>query len=85
MSNVAICDARTGDGVFMAVTTSVNGKSLAYLPDSILLERLYDAKGRFSFYGSPTDIKVKKRRINSTNNKLELELQFSNLSQSTNA
>ena len=82
-------DAATGDGIFMAVTPSLTEESTKMasvqdIPNSILLQRLFDPTGRFSFYGPPTDIKVKKRRT-VTDNKVELELQFSNLSQSTNA
>mmetsp|Transcript_6124 Transcript_6124/g.17224 ORF Transcript_6124/g.17224 Transcript_6124/m.17224 type:complete len:319 (+) Transcript_6124:42-998(+) len=77
-------DGKTGDGVFMAVSKSVDGKSLTSLPDAFFLERLFDPTGRFSFYGPPTDIKVKKRTTLS-DSKIQLELSFSNLSQSTNA
>lgn len=76
-------DGKTGDGIFVAVTRSIEGKSLADLPSSFFLERLFDPTGRFSFYGSPTDIKVKRSWIEG-NNRL-IELSFSNLSQSTNA
>ena len=76
-------DGRTGDGAFVAVTKSTNGKSLSELPDSFFLERLFSPTGRFSFYGPPTDIKVKKSKLE--NNQRIMELSFSNLSQSTNA
>jgi hypothetical protein len=67
----------------VAVTKSTNGKSLSELPDSFFLERLFSPTGRFSFYGPPTDIKVKKSKLE--NNQRIMELSFSNLSQSTNA
>jgi len=76
-------DGKTGDGAFVAVTRSTGGKPLSQLPDSFFLERLFDPTGRFSFYGPPTDIKVKKSFTE--NNQRIMELTFSNLSQSTNA
>ena len=83
-------DGRTGDGAFVAVTRSTGGKSIRDLPDSFFLERLFDPTGRFSFYGPPTDIKVKKSMVvaadeSSSNLQRILEISFSNLSQSTNA
>jgi hypothetical protein len=76
-------DGRNGDGAFLAVTRSASGKSLADLPSSFFLERLFDPTGRFSFYGSPTDIKIKTDKMEGNNRYVELS--FSNLSQSTNA
>lgn len=76
-------DGRTGDGAFLAVTKSTGGKSLAELPSSFFLERLFDPTGRFSFYGPPTDVKVKSSRVEG--DRRYIELSFSNLSQSTNA
>jgi hypothetical protein len=76
-------DGRTGDGVFLAVTERADGKSLADLPNSFFLTRLFDPTGRFSFYGPPTDVKVKRSRIEGNNRYIELS--FSNLSQSTGA
>lgn len=79
-------DGKTGDGAFIAVTKSVAGKSLDELPLSFFLDRLFDPTGRFSFYGSPTDIKVKASKVlDASNRKRYLELSFSSLSQSTNA
>lgn len=77
-------DAKTGDGAFLAVTKSAEGKSLSSLPSSFFLDRLFDPTGRFSFYGPPTDVKVKSDTVVQGNNRL-LEITFSNLSQSTNA
>ena len=77
-------DGKTGDGAFLAVTESTNGKSVQELPSSFFLDRLFDPTGRFSFYGSPTDVKVKKSQLTSDGFRM-LELSFSNLSQSTNA
>ncbi|KAL7533534.1 hypothetical protein ACHAXR_006756, partial [Thalassiosira sp. AJA248-18] len=78
-------DGKTGDGAFLAVTESTNGKSLEELPSSFFLNRLFDPTGRFSFYGPPTDVKVKKSTLIDNNNRRMLELSFSNLSQATNA
>lgn len=47
-------DGKTGDGSFVAVTQSTNGKSIGDLPSAFFLERLFDPTGRFSFYGPPT-------------------------------
>jgi len=78
-------DGKTGDGAFLAVTESTNGKSLEELPSSFFLERLFDPTGRFSFYGPPTDVKVKKSTLLDNGERRMLQLTFSNLSQSTNA
>ncbi|GAX28125.1 hypothetical protein FisN_6Lh058 [Fistulifera solaris] len=77
-------DGRTGEGAFLAVTQNTQGKSLQSLPNSFFLERLFDPTGRFSFYGPPTDIKVKSSRMQGDNYR-RIELTFSSLSQSTNA
>mmetsp|Transcript_2404 Transcript_2404/g.3516 ORF Transcript_2404/g.3516 Transcript_2404/m.3516 type:complete len:312 (-) Transcript_2404:328-1263(-) len=78
-------DGKTGDGAFLAVTKSVEGKSLADLPSSFFLERLFDPTGRFSFYGPPTDVKVKSSKMVDGGNRRVLDITFSILSQSTNA
>lgn len=84
-------DGKTGDGAFLAVTGSTDGKSLGELPPSFFLDRLFDPTGRFSFYGPPTDVRVRKSymlRSSSDGNdddRRVLEISFSNLSQSTNA
>lgn len=77
-------DGRTGDGAFLAVTKDVEGKKLSELPSSFFLERLFDPTGRYSFYGPPTDVKVKSSRMEGDNLRY-VELTYSNLSQSTNA
>ena len=76
-------DPNSGDTAFLAVTQSTGGKSLSDLPASFFLDRLFDPTGRFSLYGSPTDIKVKKSRVEG--NRRFIELGFANLSQATNA
>lgn len=78
-------DGKTGDGAFLAVTESTAGKSIDDLPSSFFLDRLFDPTGRFSFYGPPTDVKVKKSTLLDGGAKRMIELTFSNLSQSTNA
>lgn len=74
-------DASTGDGVFLAVTTSTGGKSLADLQDSFLVNNLFSPTGRFSFYGPPTDVKVQKSKM-SGDFKI-MDLRFSTVSQAT--
>lgn len=77
-------DGKTGDGAFLAVTGPAGGKALSELPASFFLDRLFDPTGRFSFYGPPTDVKVKKSVVLEDGRRM-LELTFSNLSQSTNS
>lgn len=75
-------DAKSGDGVFLAVTSSTGGKSIDSLPNSFFLDQLFKPTGRFSFYGSPTDVKVKKSTVTDGGYRI-MEMSFSNLSQST--
>ena len=77
-------DGKTGDGAFLAVTGPAGGRSLGELPPSFFLERLFDPTGRFSFYGPPTDVRVRKSAMLGDDKRM-LEITFSNLSQSTNA
>ena len=74
-------DAKTGDGVFLAVTTDTGGKSLSDLQDSFLVNQLFAPTGRFSFYGPPTDIEVQKSKV--TGDTKVLDLSFSTVSQAT--
>ncbi|EEC50175.1 predicted protein [Phaeodactylum tricornutum CCAP 1055/1] len=76
-------DAKTGDGAFVAVTNNVSGRKLDDLPSSFFLDRLFESTGRFSFYGPPTDVKIRKSDTNG--NYRVIEVSYSNLSQSTNA
>ena len=76
-------DGKTGDGAFLAVTDDVGGKKIGDLSTDFLFERLFRPEARFSFYGPPTDIKVKSSRTEG--NYRYVELGFSTLSQSTNA
>lgn len=54
MFDIECRDGKTGDGSFVAVTQSTNGRSVGDLPSAFFLERLFDPTGRFSFYGPPT-------------------------------
>lgn len=74
-------DAKTGDGAFLAVTSSVNGKSMSELKDQFFVEQLFSPTGRFSFYGPPTDVKVQKSEIEG--DLRTLDLSFSTVSQAT--
>lgn len=76
-------DGKTGDGAFLAVSADVGGKKIGDLSTDFLFERLFRPEARFSFYGPPTDIKVKSSRTEG--NYRFVELGFSTLSQSTNA
>lgn len=79
-------DAKTGDGAFLTVAPAKGKGSLADLPKSYFTEALFSKTGRFSFYGSPTDVRVKKSTmVDEAGRYRLLEIVFSNLSQSTNA
>jgi hypothetical protein len=75
------CRNQQGDNAFVAVTTNVNGQSIDSISDSFLLENLMAPTARFSFYGSPTDVKVKKST--QKDGYRIIDLNFSTLSQST--
>lgn len=74
-------DPDTGDGAFLAVSPDVGGKSLGDLKDSFIVKTLFSPTGRFSFYGQPTDIKVKGSALNGDYKVFDVS--FSTLSQST--
>lgn len=76
-------DSKTGDGAFMTVASAKGKGSISELPKTFFTESLFSSTGRFSFYGAPTDVKVKKSEVNGPYRYLEIG--FSNLSQSTNA
>ncbi len=63
--------------------TEKNSKSLEDIPSSFFLDNLFAPTGRFSFYGSPTNVKVKTSEM--VDNKRVIQFSFANLSQSTNA
>jgi hypothetical protein len=72
-------DSGTGDGAFLAVASAGGIKGVADLPKSFFTDSLFSSTGRFSFYGSPTDIRVKKSDVDGSYR--YLEIQFSSLSQ----
>lgn len=76
-------DAQTGDSAFLSVSGKAKGKTVEELPSSFFLNNLFSSTGRFSFYGPPTDVKVKKSYMDGKNRVIELG--FSILSQSTGA
>jgi len=76
-------DGKTGDGAFLAVSDDVKGKKIQDLSTDFLFKRLFQPEARFSFYGPPTDVKVKSSRTEG--NYRFIELSFSTLSQSTNS
>lgn len=76
-------DAKTGDSAFLSVTEKTGGRGIQDIPSLFFLEQLFAPTGRFSFYGSPTDLKIKKSMLDG--NRRIIEFSFSQLSQSTNA
>jgi len=77
-------DAKTGDGAFLAVTPPIAGTSLADVKDQFLIKSLFGPRGRFSFYGQPIDIKVKKSSMGDDGAYKILDVTYSTLSQATN-
>lgn len=75
-------EASSGDGAFLTVAKATSS-SIGDLPKTFFSENLFSSTGRFSFYGAPTDIKVKKSNVEGAYRYLEIS--FANLSQSTNA
>jgi hypothetical protein len=76
-------NANTGEGSFMAVTSSVGNKKMQDLTDSFFVDELTRPTGRFSFYGTPTDMKIRSR-IDRGDYRV-IDLSFSILAQSTQA
>jgi hypothetical protein len=74
-------DGRSGDGAFLAVTTPIEGKSISQIDDMFLLDSLLAPTGRFSFYGQPTDVRIK-TSVTKGDYRV-IDLSFSTLSQST--
>lgn len=77
------CRDSNGDAAFLSVTSDTGGKDIDLLKDSFFVNQLFSPTGRFSFYGQPTDIKVKKGPPSSDDRYRILDLSFSTLSQST--
>lgn len=74
-------DPKTGDAAFLAVSSDTGGKSVADLKDSFFVNDLIRPTGRFSFYGPPTDVKVRKSSV--SGDYRVIDFSFSTLSQST--
>mmetsp|Transcript_28828 Transcript_28828/g.59954 ORF Transcript_28828/g.59954 Transcript_28828/m.59954 type:complete len:321 (+) Transcript_28828:151-1113(+) len=72
---------KTSDGAFVQVTSNTGGKSIDSIENSFLLENLLAPSGRFSFYGQPTDVKVKKSATRGDYKVIDLS--FATLSQAT--
>lgn len=72
---------QSGDGAFVAVTTDVKGQPIESIKDSFLLGSLLAPTGRFSFYGQPTDVKLKSSM--QKDGYRVIDLNFATLSQST--
>lgn len=77
-------DAASGDGAFLTVAPA-KGVTVDGLSNSFFVDSLFSKTGRFSFYGVPTDIRVKKSQVDQNGQYRYLEILFSNLSQSTSA
>ena len=79
-------DSKTGDGAFLALSPTIPSATTTLLKDvspSFLLETVFSPTGRFSFYGEPTNVKVKKNISLDDEDVRILEITFSTLSQST--
>jgi len=79
-------DAKTGDAAFLAVSPVLadNISSLKDLKDDqVFLSSVFGPRGRFSFYGIPTDVKIKKSTLSEDGAYKILEVNFSTLSQAT--
>ncbi len=72
---------KTSDGAFVQVTSNTKGKSIADIDSSFFMENLLAPTGRFSFYGQPTDVKIK-NSITKGDYRI-IDLSFSTLSQAT--
>lgn len=72
---------KTSDGAFVQVTTNVGGKTISDIDNSFLLDNLLAPSGRFSFYGQPTDVKIKKSIVKGDYRIVDFT--FSTLSQAT--
>jgi len=76
-------DSKTGDGAFLAVSPPIVARSLEEIKDQVLIKSLFGPRGRFSFYGQPTDVKVKKSTMGDGGSYKVLDVSFSTLSQAT--
>jgi hypothetical protein len=76
-------DAQSGDGAFLAVSPDIGGQALVDTKDVFFIKSLFSPTGRFSFYGQPTDIKVKSSTMSSDSQYKIMDVSFSTLSQAT--
>mmetsp|Transcript_7440 Transcript_7440/g.12393 ORF Transcript_7440/g.12393 Transcript_7440/m.12393 type:complete len:156 (-) Transcript_7440:75-542(-) len=76
-------DSSTGDGAFLSVSQKVGGKSIDQVKDTFILDSLLKSDGRFSFYGPPTDVKIKSSEINQDTGYKIMDISFSTISQAT--
>jgi hypothetical protein len=67
----------------LAVSPPISGRSLEDIKDQVLIKSIFGPRGRFSFYGQPTDIKVKKSTMGDDGSYKVLDVSFSTLSQAT--
>lgn len=69
----------------MAVTPPIPGSSLADTEDRFLVGSLFGPRGRFAFYGQPTDVRVRSSTTpdGKNDNYRVLDVSFSTLSQAT--
>ena len=71
----------TGDGAFLAVSSKVSTSNIQDVKDTWLVDQLMGPTGRFSSYGTPTDVKIRGSTVNG--NYRTMDVSFSTLSQST--
>ena len=89
-------DSKTGDAAFLAVSPPINdisstsSSSVADMKDKDIIKSLFGLRGRFSFYGVPTDVKIKKSVVienkdggTDSNNYKILDVNFSTLTQAS--
>jgi hypothetical protein len=74
-------DPKTGDSAYLAVSSKTGGKAIGELKSTFFLDDLFAPTGRFSFYGQPTDVKVKSSTLKGDYR--EMDVTFATLSQST--
>ncbi len=77
-------DGKSGDATFLAVT-SRGAAAAAAASDSFFVDQLFARTGRFSFYGEPTDVKIKRAMTRPEDGYRVLDVSFSILSQATMA
>jgi hypothetical protein len=75
------CRNPKGDSAYLAVTGKTKSSNIQDVSDDFLVQELTGPTGRFSMYGTPTDIKI--RSSSTQGNYKMVDLTFSTLSQST--